>query len=174
MKMIAAMISLISLSAFANSDRPVWPTINFHGTNVAVNNVCSTDTGFRTVQPVRTCTETVITARYACHQNLDAGDGVYTPAETCRKISADSEVRAGEFLRVERQCQRSDETVLTTGKIGQRTVCVAYSEVTESENPVCLKWEKQAYTIPTRYTVTIVHFDGDFAGMFNYKIPACH
>lgn len=75
----------------ATEVRYEWPSVN----GLPVNNACATDETFRSLAPVRVCTETAVVARHACHTGH---------AESCRPLMEGEAARADEAVREDVRC----------------------------------------------------------------------
>ena len=177
---VFAAVLTVATSAFAGS-LPQWPTLNFEGKNVSINKVCVASEYFRTINAVKFCAETAVTAQYACRMiDNSYGDVSEPPTEVCRKIASATEVMSNEVLKQTRSCVRFEEAVLKTGKTMETTVCTKWTPDTEASTGECLKYETKTVAIPTKYTVSLVSdgsgdsSPGEIVSSMTFRIPACN
>lgn len=169
--------TILTVTAIANANTMAeWPTINFNSASVKINNVCATETGFKTINPVAVCKSMSVKLE-AC-KVIYSSDNDYTSVQydSCRPITGASDLKSGEFMKTTNICNYAQET-LFIGKTQTKEVCTRWTESTEIEVSRCLNTSQVTREIPRNYAVTTV-FDNTgettgFAGSFNYTIPAC-
>ena len=164
MKIIATVILLLAGHlSFAYGDEQInWPAIN----GLSVNNACATDETFKSLRPVRVCTESK-TVRYAVSNQGELG--------LVRRLLGHRESpRYGEWLEQSSKCVaygKQDMEVSRYYTYGECAYNPHYGEVYEPCNRYTTKRVKAGLT----YSVEkIVHYgEADQQTFFKFRVPLC-
>lgn len=165
MKLIAtAILLLVAHFAFAHGEEEInWPAIN----GLSINNACATDETFKSLRPVRYCTETR-TVRYAVSNQGELG-------LVRRPLGQRESPRYGEWLEEATKCVAYGKKDMEVSRYYTHGECAYnpnYGEVYEPCTRYITKREKAGLT----YSVEkIVHYgEADQQTFFKFRVPLCH
>ncbi len=164
MKLFAALL-ITAVAAVANASI-TWdyPVIN----GLPINNACYTATTFKSLTPITYCTETAVTARYACRMHGEVG-------EMCRKLRAGEQPHSNEYLREETKCVAYASEDVEVSRTVTSQKCVRWTPSNEVDEGQCLEWATVTSFAGTRYKVTGYedHGEATLTHTKRFDIPAC-
>ncbi len=164
MKLItASIVTLFATLAMAHGEVQInWPSVN----GLAVNNACATADTFRSLQGVKTCTDTK-TVRYAVSSQGEIG--------MVKRLLKDGEQpRRNEWLQTEEVCSAYGYQGMEVSRNMTVSECAHYAPPGEHTEP-CREFVSRTVKAPLTYSVEkIVHYgEADQQTFFKFTVPAC-